>query len=160
MVLIPYPSIDIGKTKVRLVFNSPFMKDRTFTISASTKERRDFTKSTTVSLKSLTAATTCISETTSAILDFTEALEKLEVADEDSFIIKPLLKEVINAVRGATGDVMMKGIHRMMRLQRVLTKVATRLQEPNLLINLMEEDSKTKYWRKVNLRDHVTMVMR
>jgi len=147
------------KTKVTLVFNSPFMKDRTFTVSATSKERRDFTKSSTVSLRSLTDATTSISETTSAILDFTEALEKLEVADEDSVIIMPLLKEVINAVRGATGDVMMKGIHRMMRLQKVLTRVATRLQEPNLLMNLMEEDSKAKYWRKVILRDHVKMVM-
>ena len=148
------------KTRVTLVFNSPFMKDRTFTVSDISKDRRDFTKSSTVSLRSLTAATNSISETTSAILDFTEALEKLEVADEDGVIIMPLLKEVINAVRGATGDVMMKGIHRMMRLQRVLTRVATRLQEPNLLSDLMEEDSKKKYWTKVYLRDHVKMVMR
>lgn len=148
------------KTKVTLVFNSPFMKDRTFTVSDISKDRRDFTKSSTVSLRSLTAATTSISETTSAILDFTEALEKLEIADEDSMIIMPLMKEVINAVRGATGDVMMKGIHRMIRLQRVLTRVATRLQELNLLSDLMEEDSKKKYWTKVNLSDHVKMVMR
>lgn len=129
------------KTKVTLVFNSPFMKDRTFTVSDISKDRRDFTKSSTVSLRSLTAATNSISETTSAILDFTEALEKLEIADEDSMIIMPLMKEVINAVRGATGDIMMKGIHRMMRLQKVLTRVATRLQDPNLLSDLMEEDS-------------------
>ena len=148
------------KTKVTLVFNSPFMKDRTFTVSDISKDRRDFTKSSTVSLRSLTAATNSISETTSAILDFTEALEKLEIAEEDSLIIMPLMKEVINAVRGATGDIMMKGIHRMMRLQKVLTRVATKLQEPNLLSNLMEEDSKKKYWTKVNLRDHVKMVMR
>ena len=160
MVLLPYPTIDMVKTKVTLVFNSPFMKDRTFTVNTTSKERRDFTKSSTVSLRSLTDATNSISETTSAILDFAEALEKLEVADEDGVIIMPLLKEVINAVRGATGDVMMKGIHRMMRLQRVLTRVATRLQESNLLINLMEEDSKTKYWRKVILRDHVKMVIK
>ena len=159
MVLLPYPTIDMVKTKVTLVFNSPFMKDRTFTVSNTSKERRDFTKSSTVSLRSLTTAATSISETTSTILDFAEALEKLEVADEDGVIIMPLLKEVINAVRGATGDVMMKGIHRMMRLQKVLTRVATRLQEPNLLMNLMEEDSKAKYWRKVILRDHVKMVM-
>jgi hypothetical protein len=113
-----------------------------------------------VSLRSLTTATTSISETTSSILDFAEALEKLEVADEDSVIIMPLLKEVINAVRAATGDVMMKGIHRMIRLQKVLTRVASRLQEPNLLSDLMEEDSKKKYWTKVYLRDHVKMVMR
>ena len=129
------------KTKVTLVFNSPFMKDRTFTVSDISKDRRDFTKSSTVSLRSLTAATNSISETTSVILDFTEALEKLEIADEDSMIIMPLMKEVINAVRGATGDIMMKGIHRMMRLQKVLTRVATRLQDPNLLSDLMEEDS-------------------
>jgi hypothetical protein len=159
MVLLPYSTIDMVKTKVTLVFNSPFMKDRTFTVSDTSKERRDFTKSSTVSLRSLTSATTSISETTSTILDFAEALEKLEVADEDGVIIMPMLKEVINAVRGATGDVMMKGIHRMMRLQKVLTRVATRLQEPNLLMNLMEEDSKAKYWRKVILRDHVKMVM-
>ena len=140
MVLLPYPTIDMVKTKVTLVFNSPFMKDRTFTVSATSKERRDFTKSSIVSLRFLTDATTSISETTSAILDFAEALEKLEVADEDGVIIMPLVKEVINAVRGATADVMMKGIHRMMRLQRVLTRVTTRLQEPNLLINLMKED--------------------
>ena len=72
----------------------------------------------------------------------------------------PLLREVINAVRGATGDVMMKGIHRMMRLKTVLKRVANRLQEPNLMINLVEEGRKTKYWAKVNLRDHVKMVMR
>jgi hypothetical protein len=136
------------------------MKDRTFTVSDISKDRRDFTKSSTVSLRSLTAATNSISETTSAILDFTEALEKLEIAEEDSLIIMPLMKEVINAVRGATGDIMMKGIHRMMRLQKVLTRVATRLQEPKLLRDLMEEDSKKKYWTKVNLRDHVKMVMR
>ena len=148
------------KTKVTLVFNSPFMKDRTFTVSDISKDRRDFTKSSTVSLRSLTAATNSISETTSAILDFTEALEKLEIAEEDSLIIMPLMKEVINAVRGATGEIMMKGIHRMMRLQKVLTRVASRLQESNLLSDLMEEDSKKKYWIKNNLRDHVKMVMR
>ncbi len=53
----------------------------------------------------------------------------------------PLMKEVINAVRGASGDVMMKGIHRMMRLQRVLTRVATRLKDSNLLSDLIHEDS-------------------
>ncbi len=92
MVLIPYPSIGMGKTQVRLIFNSPFMKDRTFTVNSSSKERRDFTKSSTASLLSLTTRTTSISETTSAILDFAEALEKLELDDEDVLIIKPLLK--------------------------------------------------------------------
>jgi hypothetical protein len=83
MVLLPYPTIDMVKTKVTLVFNSPLMKDRTFTVSDTSKEKRDFTKSSIKSLRSLTNATTCISETTSAILDFTEGIEKLELPDED-----------------------------------------------------------------------------
>jgi len=148
------------KTKVTLVFNSPFMKDRTFTVSDASKEKRDFTKTSILSLRSLTNATTCISETASAILDFIEGLEKLELADEDKIIINPLLNQVINAVRGATGDTMLKGIHRMMRLQAVLKRAVTRLQEPSLLIDLVEQDSKTKYWTNVNLRDHVKLVMR
>jgi hypothetical protein len=146
MVLLPYPEIGMIKTRVRLLFNSPFMKNRTFTVSDTPKDKRNFSKSSAASLQSLTNATTFISETTGAILDFTEALEKLEVADEDSLIIRPLLKEVGNAVRGTTGDVMMKRIHRMVRLQRVLKRVTTRLEEPNLLVDLVEEDSKTKYW--------------
>ena len=48
----------------------------------------------------------------------------------------------------------------MMRLQKVLTRVAGRLHEPNLLSDLFEEESKKKYWTKVNLRDHVKMIMR
>ena len=116
MVLIPYPSIGMGKTKVRLVFNSPFMKDRTFTISAANKERRDFTKSSTVSLKSLNESTKTIAEITAAILDIAEVLDKLKIVDEDSITIMPLMREVINTVRGATENVMMKGINRMMRL--------------------------------------------
>ena len=55
---------------------------------------------------------------------------------------------------------MMRGMQRMMRLQTVVKRVAKRLQEPNLLLNLMNEGSTPKYWRLVNLRDHVKMVMR
>jgi hypothetical protein len=35
----------------------------------------------------------------------------------------PLLKDVINIVRGATGDVIMKGIHRILRLKKVLKRI-------------------------------------
>ena len=34
-VLIPHPKIGLGKTKVLLHFNSPFMKDRTFTFNVT-----------------------------------------------------------------------------------------------------------------------------
>jgi hypothetical protein len=83
MLLIPYPSIGMGKKKIILVFDSPFMRDRSFTVSATNKERRDFTKSSTVSLRSLRTATTCITDTTSAIVDFTEAMEQVEFAEEE-----------------------------------------------------------------------------
>jgi hypothetical protein len=160
MVLIPYPSIGMGKTKVRLIFNSPFMKDRTFTMNSKPKERRSFTQRSTVSLQSLIKATTSISESASAILDFTEALEHVDFAEEESLFLQPILKEVINAVNASTGDMMMRGMHRMMRLQSVLKRISTRLSEPNLLIDLMDETSKPKYWKVVCLRDHVKMVMR
>jgi hypothetical protein len=42
MVLIPNAKVGLGKTKVRLIFNSPFMKDRTFTVNSKPKERRSF----------------------------------------------------------------------------------------------------------------------
>ena len=48
----------------------------------------------------------------------------------------------------------------MTRLQSVLKRVSTRLSEPNLLIDIMDETSKPKYWKVVSLRDHVKMVMR
>jgi hypothetical protein len=70
MVLLPYPTIDMVKTKVTLVFNSPIIKDRTLIVSDIPKEKRDFTKSSIISLRVLTNATTSISETTIAILDF------------------------------------------------------------------------------------------
>ena len=75
MVLIPNEKIGLGKTKVILVFNSPFMRDRTFTVSATPKERRNFTKSSTVSVRTLSTAAKHITESMIAILDFTEALE-------------------------------------------------------------------------------------
>jgi hypothetical protein len=75
MVLIPNEKIGLGKTKVILVFNSPFMRDRKFTVSATPKERRNFTKSSTVSVRTLSTKATQITESMSSILDFTEALE-------------------------------------------------------------------------------------
>ena len=43
ILLIPNAKVGLGKTKVRLIFNSPFMKDRTFTVNSNPKERRSFT---------------------------------------------------------------------------------------------------------------------
>jgi hypothetical protein len=128
MLLIPYPSIGMGKTKIILVFDSPFMRDLTFTVSATNKERRDFTKSSTVSLRSLRTATTCITDTASAIVDFTEALEQVELDKEEVLFLEPLLMDVLNAVKATTKDARMRrGTHRLKCLQSVLKSVTTRL---------------------------------
>ena len=42
MLLIPHPKVGLGKTEVRLLFNNPFMKDRSFTVSVSPNERSTF----------------------------------------------------------------------------------------------------------------------
>jgi hypothetical protein len=42
MLLIPHEKIGLGKTKVLLVFNDPFMKDREFTVESYAKDRRNF----------------------------------------------------------------------------------------------------------------------
>lgn len=47
LVLIPHPKIGLGKTEVLLLFNSPFMKDRNFTVNVTYKERRNFTQTST-----------------------------------------------------------------------------------------------------------------
>jgi hypothetical protein len=103
------------------------MKDRTFTVNSKPKERRSFTQRSTVSLQSLIKATTSISESASTIMDLNESLEQAEFTKEERVFIKPLLNEVINAVKGVSRDIMMKGTHRMMRLQSVLKRIATRL---------------------------------
>jgi hypothetical protein len=103
------------------------MRDRDFTVNSNPKERRSFTQRSTVSLRSLIKATSSISESASAIMDLTESLEQAEFTKEESVFIKPLLNEVIDAVKGVSRDIMMKGPHRMMRLQSVLKRITTRL---------------------------------
>jgi hypothetical protein len=74
MLLIPHPKVGLGKTGVMLLFNSPFMKDRTFTVSVTRNERGAFTQTSSEALRSLEIAATTLSNTASAIMDFTEAL--------------------------------------------------------------------------------------
>ena len=62
------------------------------------------------------------------------------------------MKEAINAVKRANDDRMMRGTHRMMCLQSALNRVAARLNEPNLLINLMDEYSTKKLTTTANLK--------
>jgi hypothetical protein len=93
-------------------------------------------------------------------MDFAEALDQVEFADEERLFLQPLMREVINAVKKANDDPMMRGTHRMMCLQSVLKRVATRLNEPNLLINLMDEYSKKKLTTTANLKEIVHWQMK
>ena len=70
------------------------------------------------------------------------------------------MKEAINAVKRANDDNMMRGTHRMMCLRSVLNRVAARLNEPNLLINLMDEYSTKKLRTSANLKDIVIWQMK
>jgi hypothetical protein len=57
-------------------------------------------------------------------------------------------------------DTKIKGMHRTMSLESVLKRVGNRLNEPDLLINLMNEDSKSRYYTVVSLREIVRARMR
>jgi|LauGreDrversion4_2_1035121.scaffolds.fasta_scaffold128259_1 hypothetical protein len=46
-------------------------------------------------------------------------------------------------------------IHQMMSLESVLKRITTRLIEPNLLKNLMNEYSKSRYYTVLSLQDIV-----
>jgi hypothetical protein len=93
-------------------------------------------------------------------MDFAEALDQVEFADEERLFLQPLMREAINAVKKANNDPMMRGTHRMMCLQSVLKRVAARLNEPNLLINLMDEFSTKKLTSTANLKDIVQWQMK
>ncbi len=70
------------------------------------------------------------------------------------------MKEAINAVKRANDNRMMRGTHKMISLQSSLKRVAARLNEPNLLINLMEEFSTNKFTTTSNLKDIVQWQMK
>jgi uncharacterized protein YeeX (DUF496 family) len=63
--------------------------------------------------------------------------------------------EVLNAVWATTEIQKMRRMHRIKSLQSVLKRVSDRLKESNLLINLMEEKSLTKFMSTPTLHDIV-----
>lgn len=77
MLLIPHPMVGLGKTEVLLIFNDPFMKDRTFTVSVTRQARRSFNQTSSEALRSLEIVAANISTTASTIMDFTEALNEV-----------------------------------------------------------------------------------
>jgi hypothetical protein len=66
-------------------------------------------------------------KTTSAIMDFAEALQQVEFGEKEVVFLEPLMKEVLNAVRGVTKDARMRRTHRWNCLQSVLKTVGNRL---------------------------------
>ena len=56
-------------------------------------------------------------------------------------------------MRATSGLSRVKRKHKMEDLQSVLKRVTTRLQEPDLLINLMDEYSEMKFISTANLKD-------
>lgn len=93
-------------------------------------------------------------------MDFAEALDQVEFADEERLFLQQLMREAINAAKKANDEPMMRGTHRMMCLQSVLKRFASRLNDPNLLINLMDEYSKKRLTATANLKDIVQWQMK
>jgi hypothetical protein len=84
--------------------------------------------------------------TVSAIMDFTEALKEVVYADEEAVFLEHMMLQLINAVRATSGISRLHKKHRMKHLQSELKRVTSRLQEPDLLINLMDEYSTYKFY--------------
>ena len=53
MLLAPHPMVGSGKTKVKLIFNSPLMLDRMFTVEVKPKEKRGFDRNSSQHIKPL-----------------------------------------------------------------------------------------------------------
>lgn len=160
MLLIPTEMIGLGKTKVLLMFNDPLTRDREFTVESYPKDRRNFTQPSSTYLKTLISIVDSIYNTCKAIKEFSEALNQVEFELEESVFLKPLLKQVIDQLKLATGDTFIESKHhQMMSLESVLKKITTRLVEPNLLKNLMNDYSKSRYYTVVSIKDIVRAQM-
>jgi hypothetical protein len=134
-----------------LLFNNPFMKDRRFTVSVTRQGRRAFNQTSSEALVSLEKVAIIMSNTAAAILEFIEALDELKIEVEEVVILEPLMRQVINAVKATSGVSRVKRKHKLEDLQSVLMRVATRLREPNLLFNLMDEQSTIKFMSTASL---------
>ena len=111
MMLIPHPKVGLGRTEVLLLFNNPFMQDRTFTVKVTHQGRRAFKQTSSETLITIEKAANIIANTACAILDFTEALDKVVFDEKEAVFIMPLLKEVFNAVKATFNDARMKRMH-------------------------------------------------
>jgi 4-hydroxy-L-threonine phosphate dehydrogenase PdxA len=127
MLLIPHPKVGLGKTQVMLLFGSPFIKDRTFAVSVDRNDRSTFGRTSNEALRSLVVGVANMEKTTSAIMDFAEALQQVEFGEKEAVFLEPLMKEVLNAVRAVAKDARMRRTHRLNCLQSVLKTVGNRL---------------------------------
>jgi hypothetical protein len=136
-----------------LLFDSPFMKDRRFTVSVTRQGRRAFNQTSSEALLSIEKVATIMSNTAAAISDFIETLNEVVFGEKEAIFLETLMTKVINAVRATSGLTRVKRKHTMENLQSVLKMVTTRLQEPDLLENLMDEYSTLKFMSTASLKD-------
>jgi hypothetical protein len=103
-----FPRLGHGKKeKVTLLFNSIFIEDRTFTVEITPKEQRSYRLGSSHLLKSLQDAVTLISDSSLTLMDLCIALKELELENEERELLKPLIKEVIEAVNSSAHDFQM-----------------------------------------------------
>ena len=80
-LLIPNPKIGIKKNEVLLLFNSPFMKDWAFTVHVTLKKEDTFLRPLMKPFVHCKFLPMTFSNTASANLDFTEALDCVEFSE-------------------------------------------------------------------------------
>lgn len=74
-----------------LFFNSPFMKDRKFTVSVTRQGRRAFNQTSSEALLSIEKVAIIMSNTAAAILDFIEALNEVVFGEEEAVFLETLM---------------------------------------------------------------------
>lgn len=122
-LLAPHHKVGPGKTEVLLTFNNPFLKDRKFVVGISKNDRSTFSRTSAKALHILESDVNTMSNTASSVMEFIESLEQIEFGDEEVVFLKPLMTEVLNAVKAVTNDARVRRKHRIESLQSVLKRV-------------------------------------
>jgi len=76
----------------------------------------------------------------------------VRVKDEDFHLLAPLLKEITDAAQAVKHDKAMDSLHRLQQLQATLSKVTSKLQDPDLVESLRAAASDRAFWATVDLQ--------
>jgi hypothetical protein len=74
-----------------LLFDSPFMKDRRFTVSVTRQGRRAFNQTSSEALLSIEKVATIMSNTAAAISDFIETLNEVVFGEKEAIFLETLM---------------------------------------------------------------------